>query len=97
MCETCLKHSALFLTFVMFYLKSSSVFVKLVNIRVPGLCWAADAKLAGGEGSPWRHDSSSPAGGFAESHYVRELLVHTAVISPEIVSNNSFTCLASCL
>lgn len=39
-------------------------FLRPVDISVPGLCWAADAKLAGGGGSPWRHDSSGPAGGF---------------------------------
>lgn len=46
-------------------------FFKPVDISVPGLCWAADAKLAGGGGSPSRHDSSSPAGGLAESHFFR--------------------------
>lgn len=51
---------------VMYPLTSSHVCVfRPVDISVPGLCWAADAKLAGGGGSPWRHDSSSPAGGFA--------------------------------
>ncbi len=38
-----------------------------VDISVPAFCWAADAKLAGGGGSPPRHDFSGPAGGFAES------------------------------
>lgn len=41
------------------------VFLVWVNISVPALCWAADAKLAGGRGSPWCHDSSSPAGGLS--------------------------------
>lgn len=56
------------LLFVMCYVPFNKqyVFFRPVN-SVPGLCWAADAKLAGGGGSPWRHDSSSPAGGFAES------------------------------
>lgn len=42
-------------------------FFRPVDITVPGLCWAADAKLAGGRGSLWRLDSFGPAGGFAES------------------------------
>lgn len=65
--------SAAFLTpllFAMCYVpfnKYKCVFFRPVDISVPGLCWATDAKLAGGGGSPWRHGSSSPAGGFAES------------------------------
>lgn len=58
------------LLFAMCYVafnKHKCLFFRLVNISVPGLRWAADAKLAGGGGSPWRHESSSSAGRFAES------------------------------
>lgn len=66
-------------------------FFRPVDISVPGLCWAADAKLAGGGGSPWRHDSSCPAGSFAESEISLSvlLLVNVNWVFEDLVSKQN--------